>query len=374
MFFIIFFSLYAVLHAYVFIKARNAFKFSLITGSILAFVFLLCLFMPLLVRTFEHSGHEGIARVLAYGGYIWMSTIFIFFVISVSIDISRLCIIIFSSIAKINLPHTIHSGLVFFLVSAVASIAITVYGYHEARTIRMERIGIETSKLPPGINKLTIVQISDVHLGLINKDVRLRRVVEIIKDIKPDIVVSTGDLVDGQINTLNGLSDILKEVQPRYGKYAIMGNHEFHAGVKISEDFTQKAGFEILRQRSVTVKNLVNIVGVDDAGHWGMQSTVTDKKLLEGVPRNIFTVFLKHRPEVDNKLLGLFDLQLSGHTHGGQVYPFRYITQVSFPMVAGLYPLNDDTALYVNRGTGTWGPPIRFLTPPEVTVFEIVRQ
>ena len=373
-FFVVFFTLYAALHAYVFIKAWNAFKFSLITGSVLVCVFLLCVFMPLLVHTFEHNGHEGVARVLAYGGYIWMSTIFIFFVISVSIDISRLCIIVFSSITKINLPHTIHSGLVFFLVSAVASIAVTSYGYHEARTIRTERIGIETSKLPPGVDKLTIVQISDVHLGLINKDVRLRRVVEIIKDINPDIVVSTGDLVDGQINTLNGLSDILKELQPRYGKYAIMGNHEFYAGVKISEDFTRQAGFEMLRQRSVTVKNLVNIVGVDDTGHGGMRASVPARQLLEGVPRNIFTVFLKHRPEVDNTLLGLFDLQLSGHTHGGQVYPFRYITQVSFPKVAGLYPLDDNTVLYVSRGTGTWGPPIRFLTPPEVTVFEIIRQ
>lgn len=374
MFFIVFFSLYAALHAYVFIKAWNAFKFSLITGSILAVAFLLCLFMPLLVRTFEHSGHEGVARVFAYGGYIWMSTIFIFFVVSVSIDISRLCIIIFSSIAKINLPHTIHSGLVFFLVSAVASLAVTAYGYHEARTIRTERIGIETSKLPPDVDKLTIVQISDVHLGLINKDIRLRRAVEIVKDIDPDIIVSTGDLVDGQINSLNGLSDILRELKPRYGKYAIMGNHEFYAGVKVSEDFTRKAGFEMLRQRSVTVKNLVNIVGVDDTGHWGVRSSVPDKKLLEGVPQKIFTVFLKHRPEVDSELLGLFDLQLSGHTHGGQVYPFKYITQVSFPMVAGLYPLDDDTVLYVSRGTGTWGPPIRFLTPPEVTVFEIIRR
>jgi uncharacterized protein len=374
MFFVIFFSLYAALHAYVFIKTWNAFKFGLATGSILAFIFLLCLFMPLLVRSFEHGGHESVARVFAYGGYIWMCLIFIFFVISLSIDFSRLCIIIFSSIAKINLPHTIHSGLVFFLVSAVASIAITAYGYHEAQTIHTERIGIETSKLPPGVDKLTIVQISDVHLGLINKDVRLRRAVDIIKQIKPDILVSTGDLVDGQINSLNGLSDILKEIEAPYGKYAIMGNHEFYAGVGVSEDFTSKAGFVMLRQEGVTIQNIVNIVGVDDKGHGRQRVFTPARKVLERVPQNIFTIFLKHRPEVDADLLGLFDLQLSGHTHGGQVYPFRYITQLSFPMVAGLYPLDDDTVLYVSRGTGTWGPPIRFMTPPEVTVFEIIRK
>jgi len=375
MFFVVFFSLYAALHAYVFIKTYNAFKFGLLTGSIIAFLFLLCLFMPLLVRTFEHSGYEEVARVLGYGGYIWMCLIFIFFVISLSIDISRLCIIIFSSIAKINLPHTIHSGLVFFLVSATASIAVTSYGWHEARAIRTERIGIETSKLPADIDKLTLVQISDVHLGLINKDVQLRKAVGLIKEINPDIIVCTGDLVDGQTNTLNGLFDILAELNPRFGKYAIMGNHEFYAGIRVSENFLRKAGFVVLRGRGVTIGKLINIVGVDDSNRLVRYSVpVSDKSALEQVPRDLFTVFLKHRPLVDDRSLGLFDLQLSGHTHGGQVYPFRYVTQISFPMVAGLYSLDNDTVLYVSRGTGTWGPPIRFLTPPEISVFEIIRK
>lgn len=374
MFFVLFFTLYAALHAYVFIRTWNAFRFSLVTGGIVAIAFLLCVFLPLFTRSFEHGGHEGFARALAYVGYTWMCLIFFFLVISVAIDISRLCIIVFSSVAKINLPRTIHSSLVFFLVSAVASVAITAYGYHEARAIRTERIGIETSKLPRGIDRLTIVQISDVHLGLINRAAPLRRAVEIIKEIRPDILVSTGDLVDGQINTLDGLSDILREINPPYGKYAVMGNHEFYAGVKISEDFTQKAGFIMLRQKAVTIKNMLNIVGVDDTGHWNRPGPITDEELLKKVPRNIFTVFLKHRPEVDAGLLGLFDLQLSGHTHGGQVYPFRYITQIPFPKVAGLYELDGDTVLYVSRGTGTWGPPVRVLAPPEITVFEIIRK
>ncbi len=374
LFFLIFFSLYAALHAYVFVKAWNAFKFGPAKGGVIVIAFLLFLIMPLLVRFFENNGHEGFARLLAYSGYIWMCMIFIFFIIALSIDISRLCIIIFCSIAKINLFHAIHSSLIFFLVSAVASITVTAYGYHEARVIHTERIGIETPKLPPGIDRLTIVQISDVHLGLVNKGDRLREAVRMIKDINPDIIVSTGDLVDGQTNTLNGLSDILKELRPRYGKYAVMGNHEFFAGVRVSEEFTARAGFAMLRQKAVTIKNIINIVGSDDTGYWAGRSLVSDKKVLEKVPRSLFTVFLKHRPQVDPELFGLFDLQLSGHTHGGQIYPFRYVTQVSFPMVAGLYPLDDDTVLYVSRGTGTWGPPIRFLAPPEITVFEIIRQ
>ncbi|HBL24446.1 MAG TPA: metallophosphoesterase, partial [Deltaproteobacteria bacterium] len=192
---------------------------------------------------------------------------------------------------------------------------------------------------------------------------------------EPDILVSTGDLVDGQINNLSGLSDLLRDIRPRYGKYAIMGNHEFYAGVGISEDFARKAGFKMLRQEAVTPHGIVNIAGIDDNGHrTGVRVSAAEKPLLEGLPRNLFTVFLKHRPLVENSSIGLFDIQLSGHTHGGQVFPFRYVTRISFPMISGLYPLEKDSVLYVSRGTGTWGPPIRFLTPPEVTVIEIIRK
>lgn len=374
-FFIVFFSLYAALHAYVFVKAWNAFHFRVVTGAIIALVFFFCLFAPMMVRTLEQGGQESLARIIAYAGYIWMSAIFVFFVISLSIDILRFFIIIISSIAKIHLPHIVHSSMILFLMSAIASAGITTYGYYEARSIRIERIGIETSKLPTGIDRFTIVQISDVHLGLVNRDKRLLSFIKDIQKIDPDVVVSTGDLVDGQLNSLNGLSAILNTINPRYGKYAVMGNHEFYAGVGVSENFTRKSGFILLRQKAVTVGNAINLVGVDDEGHLAPSvNQSSEKDLFRQVPSNLFTVFLKHRPVVDPSTLGLFDIQLSGHTHGGQIFPFRYITRMSFPYVAGLYPLTDDAVLYVSRGTGTWGPPIRFLTPPEITVIEIIRK
>ena len=375
MFFIAFFTLYAALHAYIFIKARYAFRFRPLTGCVIAFLLFLGLFMPMIVRSLEQGGLESIARALAYAGYIWMSTVFIFFVISLAIDIGRFFLIIASSVFKMSLPSVLRSGLFLFLVPLAASISIVSYGYHEALTIRTERVGIETTRLPPGVEKLTIVQISDVHLGLVCREDRLRRVVKAIEEANPDMVVSTGDLVDGQINNISGLSDMLRQIRPRYGKYAIMGNHEFYAGIGVSEDFTRKAGFRMLRQEAITIDGVMNLAGVDDGGHrsGGFVSS-RERPLLEALPRHLFTVFLKHRPFVEGSSLGLFDIQLSGHTHGGQIYPFKYVTQISFPMVAGLYLLEKNSMLYVSRGTGTWGPPIRFLAPPEVTVIEVTRK
>jgi len=375
LFFVTFFTLYTALHAYAFIKAWYAFRFRPLTGCILALFLLFCVFMPLFVRALEQGGQESIARVFAYAGYIWMSAIFIFFATSLVIDIGRLCVIIASSLFKVGLPATMRSNLVLFLIPVAVSVFTVVYGYHEALSIRTERVRIETSKLPAGIEKVTIVQVSDVHLGLVNRERVLKRVVGAIRTARPDVVVSTGDLVDGQINNINGLSDMLRDIKPRYGKYAIMGNHEFYAGVGVSEDFTRKAGFRMLRNEGITVDGVMNIAGVDDAGHRSTdRHSPGDRSLLEALPRHLFTVFLKHRPLVTAASRGLFDIQLSGHTHGGQVYPFRYITRISFPMIAGLYPLKNGSFLYVSRGTGTWGPPIRFLTPPEVTVIEVVRK
>ncbi len=376
LFFITFFTLYTALHAYVFIKAWNAFRFRPLTGCIVALVLLFCVFMPLFVRALEQGGQEAIARAFAYAGYMWMGAIFIFFVTSLTIDIVRLCVVIAASLFKVGLPAMVRSNLVLFLVPVAVSVFTVVYGYHEALTIRTERVSVETSKLPAGIGKVTIVQVSDIHLGLVNRQRVLRRVVAVIKQASPDMVVSTGDLVDGQINNIDGLSDMLRDIKPRYGKYAVMGNHEFYAGAGISEDFTRKAGFRMLRNEGVTIDGAMNVAGVDDdAGHgWTGRNPAGEKVLLEGLPRHLFTVFLKHRPVVTSSAQGLFDIQLSGHTHGGQVYPFKYITRMSFPMIAGLYPLKNGSLLYVSRGTGTWGPPIRFLTPPEVTVIEVIRK
>lgn len=374
LFFITFFTLYTALHAYVFIKAWYAFRFRPLTGCVIGFILLFCVFMPLFVRALEQGGQESIARMFAYAGYIWMSAVFIFFIASLAIDIGRLCVIIAASLFKVGLPATVRSNLVLFLVPVAVSVFTVVYGYHEAASIRTERVRVETPKLPAGIEKVTIVQVSDIHLGLVNRERMLERAVAAVREARPDMVVSTGDLVDGQINNINGLSDMLRDIKPRYGKYAIMGNHEFYAGVGVSEDFTRKAGFRMLRNEGITIDGIMNVAGVDDdaARRSSGRHSPGERSLLEGLPRHLFTVFLKHRPVVAGSSQGLFDIQLSGHTHGGQIYPFKYITRISFPMIAGLYPLKNGSLLYVSRGTGTWGPPIRFLTPPEVTVIEVV--
>jgi uncharacterized protein len=370
---VLFFLLYSLMHFYVCLKTRYVYRFGIKTGIFFAVFMTAMVFTPVTVRLSEKAGYEYFARFMAYTGYIWMAALFLFFSFSLFIDFCRLCIYVVGRISKINFSHVLHAYKCFFVVPLICSLSIVVYGYYEAGQIKTERLVIKTDKIPEEIKKLKIVQISDIHLGLIVRQESLGKITAEIRRIKPDILVSTGDIVDGQIDHLNGLIDPLKSINPPYGKYAVTGNHEFYAGIEESLEFMRKAGFIVLRGRSVIAGGIINIAGVDDAVRMPFKYVeISDNVLLSGLPKGLFTVLLKHKPIVDRAAIGLFNLQLSGHTHKGQIFPFNFITKLFFPMYNGFFKLSDFSYLYVSRGSGTWGPPIRFLAPPEITVIELV--
>jgi predicted MPP superfamily phosphohydrolase len=233
---------------------------------------------------------------------------------------------------------------------------------------------IRSHKVPAAYSPLKIVQISDVHLGLIVREGRLKRILKKVAAENPDVVVSTGDLVDGQVCELNGLAGLLNEIRPRYGKFAVTGNHEFYAGFDNAKCFTENAGFTLLRGESTSAAG-ITIAGVDDpAGRFYGLKNISETELLSPLPRNKFVLLLKHRPLVDKKAVGLFDLQLSGHIHKGQIFPFTLLTALYYPLTSGRLDLPDKSVMYVSRGSGTWGPPVRFLAPPEVTAIELIRE
>jgi uncharacterized protein len=297
----------------------------------------------------------------------------LFFSISLCIDFCRLCIYAAGRIFKINSSHVLHAYKCFFVAPLICSLSIVVYGYHEAGHIKTERLIIKTDKIPKEIKRLKIVQISDIHLGLIVRQESLEKIAAEIRTINPDILVSTGDIVDGQINHLDGLIDPLKSINPPYGKFAVTGNHEFYAGINESLDLMKKAGFTVLRGRSITAGGIINIAGVDDdAGKFFNYVEISENVLLSGLPKGLFTILLKHKPIVEPAAMDLFDLQISGHTHKGQIFPFNFIVKLFFPMYKGFFKLSDVSYLYISRGSGTWGPPIRFLAPPEITVIELI--
>jgi predicted MPP superfamily phosphohydrolase len=369
------FTIYGGLHAYAFLKARSVFAFGPLVGIALALFMLFMVFAIFLVRALESHEYDVSARALSFVAYYWMAALFLFFSGSLLFDGIWLITRIAGSITRSDVSSFLISGRTSFFISLGLSLAICAFGSFEAKDIRVKKLVIETTKLPESIEKLVIVQISDVHLGLINRCKRFGPMIKAVKEADPDIFVVTGDLVDAQIDHLIGLADMLGEVRAKYGKFAIMGNHEYYAGPERSRAFIREAGLTLLRDEAVTA-GPITIAGVDDrtAAQMKLRRPLSETKLLAGLPKDRFTLFLKHQPHIDPNTIGLFDLQLSGHTHKGQIFPFTLLTRLAFPMNAGTFDLGRGSLLHVSRGTGTWGPPVRFLSPPEVTVIQLVRK
>jgi len=260
------------------------------------------------------------------------------------------------------------------IISIVLASLIYLYGYFEARRIRLEKITIRTNKLPEEVKNLRIVQLSDLHLGILVRGKKLAKILNAVEKLAPDIIVSTGDLIEDQSKNAKNLATKLKKVRPQYGKFAVLGNHEYYPGIENSLQFTEDAGFIILRNEKIKLAGLINIVGLDDeiAKYFGHKSKHDTKELFQDLLPENFTLLLKHKPKIAKELINLFDLQLSGHNHKGQIFPFNIITRLRSPLHAGLYSLSEQSSIYVSRGAGTWGLPVRLLAPPEVTLIELV--
>lgn len=374
-FLIVFFLVYGSAHLYALLKAKSALGFGWGTAALIAPALALLTCGPLIVYFLSRHGMEDAARPAAWIAYTWLGLLFFFTWTNLAVDAVNLLLWLAGAASGRGTPAFLIRGRAAFLGLAAFCLALGAYSFLEAGRLRVERIRITTDKLPEATPRLRIVQISDVHLGLVVRHRAAAEIAEAVRKEAPDIFVSTGDLVDAEINHLEGLAGILEAVRPRLGKYAVTGNHEFYAGIGQALAFTRQAGFSVLRGETVTVGNIVRIAGVDDpAGSSVAPAAVRNEAdAIGGGPSRMFTVLLKHRPHLSEDARGRFDLQLSGHTHKGQIFPFRHVVRLRYPLLSGLHPIDGGGSIYTSRGTGTWGPRMRFLSPPEVTVIDIER-
>ena len=366
-FLLTFLCLYGGINFYAFARARSIFHFPGAVQIIFIALLVLLILAPVLVRLAENLHLETSAKAIAYIGYLWMAFIFLFFLLNISFDIIRYLTGIFYPGIK-----SFHFNTIFFGTAVFLSFALVVYGFFDAQKIRVKNMEVQTEHFLPNDGKIRIVHISDVHVGLIIRGTRLQTLLDAVRQANPDILVSTGDLLDGELDNVMPEADRFVLIKPAFGKYAIMGNHEYYAGIKRSLEFTKKAGFEILRDEVRQVAGISNF-GADDitASRLGLRKDkLAFDELLASSHEKEFVLLLKHQPFVSEK--ENFSLQLSGHTHGGQIFPFRLITHLIYPQDYGYFELGKNKLLYVSRGSGTWGPPVRIFASPEITVIDII--
>ncbi|MBK1876521.1 metallophosphoesterase [Pelagicoccus mobilis] len=249
-------------------------------------------------------------------------------------------------------------------------LALSIWSVIEARRFRVRKVRIHSEKLRILEKPIRIVQISDLHLGDSSTIGHIQKIVSKVNELKPDIVVSTGDLFDGYLELMAPFVDSLREIEAPMGKFAVSGNHEVYAGLEEAMSLTELAGFTLLRDTHQAVTAHLTIAGVEDQS---APSIATEADALNTLSSAPFHLLLKHRPDFDPQSEGKFDLQLSGHTHGGQIFPFHLLTSTVYKARPGLSELAPKQQLYLSRGTGSWGPQMRLFAPPEITLLELSR-
>ncbi len=235
---------------------------------------------------------------------------------------------------------------------------------------------IVISNLPPAFEGLRIAQISDLHIGPTIKAEYARTVVDQVNALNPDLIFFTGDMVDGSVVGLSEDVEPLRDLQSKHGTYFVTGNHEYYSGAEQWIDKVGELGMTHLKNehRILEIDGAsLAIVGVTDLmAHGVIKSHQTDPhKAMRGVPDNMPSIMLAHQPgtaDLTNDLS--IDLMVCGHTHGGQFIPFNLAVAKTHRYLAGLYQ-HGNMQVYVNRGTGYWGPPLRLGIPSEITLFNL---
>ena len=382
MFFVIALGILWLIHGYVAIRTLPAFGISpTYLNWVYFFIFLLSM-LPLLPILLRYTGNE--ARIIdriSFVGYTSLGFFVLSFMILIFkdlfIQVVEACEYLFRSQNIVD-----NSKRTFIKKSlSIGAIGIsssgTIYGFYSSRkgpTVIEQDIFIKN--LPASYENFTIAQISDMHVGPTIKKKYVEVVQKKVENINPNLIAVTGDLVDGSVKHLSKELEPFKDMIAEYGTFFVTGNHEYYSGVDTWLEETDRLGMiNLINENKVLSKGGENIaiVGITDfrAHQIKSEHRSNPKKAINNLDAGMTKIMLAHQP---NSIYSVHDagvdLQLSGHTHGGQFWPFHYPTKLANAYLAGHYN-HHGTQIYVNRGTGYWGPPLRLGVPAEITVIRL---
>jgi len=274
-------------------------------------------------------------------------------------------------------PGSVHPSRRLFVsrvvggAAAAAGLATVGYGTHNVLSgPSVKRITVPLARLPRAAHGFRIAVVSDIHIGPILGRAHTRRIVDTINSTSPDVVAVVGDLVDGSVADLGSAAEPLAGLRARHGSFFVTGNHEYFSGAAQWVDHVRELGLIPLENARVELGGF-DLAGVNDIAGETEGQGPDFVRALGDRDRSRASVLLAHQPVVIHDAVehGV-DLQLSGHTHGGQLWPGNYLAELANPTVAGLERYGD-TQLFVSRGAGAWGPPVRVGAPADITVVEL---
>jgi len=369
LFFVVFFLVYFGINSYVFFRGWQSLPpgSSLRTWFLALFALLTASFV--VGRILERFWISWVSDAFVWLGSLWLGALAYFVLACLAIDIVRLALLIL----PVELPDFADPLRMrqWGMLAMIAIVTVIIgAGCVNARYPRIHRLAIPIARQAKGVNSLRIVMLSDVHLGTLIGRKRLAGFVETINRLRPDLVLFAGDVVDEDLGPVirENLGATLLSIEASKGVYGITGNHEYIGGAEQACAYLEAHGIRMLRDTCVEIEGGVVIAGRQDRSsrQFGGQERKSLDELLNGIAPEMPVILMDHQPfGLEEAASHGVDLQLSGHTHHGQLWPFNYITSAIYEVSWG-YLQKGSTHYYVSSGVGTWGPPVRTGNRPEI--------
>jgi uncharacterized protein len=372
--FIIFFSIfilvYGLLNSYVFFRGLHAIPADSPIRNVYMVAFWVVSLSFIAGRFLERLAITPFSTAVVWVGSFWFAAFAYFVLAALFIDILRLAnyvVPFFPAIVTENIART--KSVLVLGVSAVVAIAL-VGGYFNAKNPRLKTLDIHIPKSADSLKTLNIAVASDIHLGTIIGNGRLNRIVDTINSLHADLVLFPGDIVDEDLAPVikQNLGETLRTIKAKYGVFAVTGNHEYIGGVEQAYKYLMDHGIRVLRDEVVTVNGNIMLIGREDRSisQFGGKKRKPLPEMMANIDRRFPILMMDHQPIGLNEAVDAgVDLQLSGHTHHGQIWPFGWITEAIYEVSWG-YKKKNQTHFYVSSGVGTWGPPVRLGNTPEI--------
>jgi predicted MPP superfamily phosphohydrolase len=375
LFFIIFLTVYTAINSYVFIRGWQVISTYPVLKPIYAVIFILLAYGYVLAKVLYKFLSPIFYDILLGAGAIWFAFLVYFLLSILFIDIIRLFDGWFHFLPSIITENYENAKKITAIV-VIALVGLIVFlGNLNKRNIEIRTLEINIPKGDSKLNELNIVMASDIHLSPIDGERLLVRIVDKINSLNPDIVLLAGDIVDDKAKVLEdrGIGESFRKLKSKYGIYSITGNHEFINGVDSCVRYAENFGIKFLRDSYTMIDSSFYLIGRDDTSM--TQFTGKRRKTLEEIVKDISgnypKILLDHTPfKLEQAEQNKMDLQLSGHTHHGQIWPGNIITNMIYELSWG-YKKKGNTHYYVSSGAGTWGPPVRIGSSSEVVNIKV---
>ena len=353
-----FLSLWGALHLYVFWRLSSVPWIAAHVSPVALVIIGVAFWSSYVVaRILDQKGLQALIWPIEYFAANWIGLLFLMFWALLAVDLITLGGWLFHEQAPAIRGWAVVIAVLLSVAALIQAVRPPVITSHE----------VELAGLPPERDGTIVLQLSDLHLGNLLGRSWLKNLVDRVNGLKADLIVITGDLVDGNVGRVEPLHEILEELRAPMGVWAVTGNHEYYAGLDRSVRLLENAGFNVLRDGHRQAAEGLIIAGVDDLTarqQFGAENHALQKAL--GNRPEGGTVLLSHSPwQAEQAAVSGAGLMLSGHTHNGQVWPFNHFVRMRYPLLAGRYQINGMTAI-VSRGTGTWGPRMRLWQPSEI--------